>query len=108
MASAQSTGREYVPGLKKKIGVVVVTKQGEIGGDSYSYCNRDLAARFFPRRDATEDEARVLGHGGPLRPVGIDVPYAVFDPAGHVLAIVAERDGRARAQVVLAPAGSVA
>ena len=68
----------------------------------------EAAARFFPRRDATEDEARVLGHGGPLRPVGIDVPYAVFDPAGHVLAIVAERDGRARAQVVLAPAGSVA
>src|SRR5205823_8099129 len=24
------------------------------------------AARFFPRRDATPDEARVLGHGGPL------------------------------------------
>ena len=68
----------------------------------------EAAGRFFPRRDATEDEARVLGHGGPLRPVGIDVPYAVFDPAGQVLAIVAERDGRARAQVVLAPAGSVA
>jgi tRNA pseudouridine55 synthase len=66
------------------------------------------AARFFPRRDATEDEARVLGHGGPLRPVGIEGPYAVFDPAGEVLAIVAERDGRARAQVVLAPAGPVA
>ena len=73
-----------------------------------SFTLAEAAARFFPRRDATADEARVLGHGGPLRPVGIDVPYAVFDPAGHVLAIVAERDGRARAQVVLAPAGSVA
>jgi tRNA pseudouridine55 synthase len=68
----------------------------------------EAAARFFPRRDATEEEARILGHGGPLRPVGIDTPYAVFDPAGQVLAIVAERDGRARAQVVLAPAGPVA
>jgi tRNA pseudouridine55 synthase len=65
----------------------------------------EAAARFFPRRDATPDEARVLGHGGPLPPVGIAVPYAVFDPAGNVLAIVAERDGRARAEVVLAPAG---
>jgi tRNA pseudouridine55 synthase len=67
----------------------------------------EAAARFFPRRDADGDEARVLGHGGPLRPVGIDGPYAVFDPAGQVLAIVVERDGRARAEVVLAPAGPV-
>ncbi len=68
----------------------------------------EAAARFFPRRDATPEQARVLGHGGPLEPVGIEVPYAVFGPDGEVLAIVAERDGRARAQVVLAPAGSVA
>ena len=65
------------------------------------------ATRFFPRRDATPEEARVLGHGGPLAAVGIPGPYAVFDPAGEVLAIVAERDGRARAQVVLASPGSV-
>jgi len=64
----------------------------------------EAAARFFARREATADEARVLAHGGPLPPVGIAAPYAVFDPAGRVLAIVAERDGRARAQVVLAPA----
>jgi tRNA pseudouridine55 synthase len=64
----------------------------------------EAAARFFARRDASADEARVLSHGGPLRPVGIAAPYAVFDPAGRVLAIVAERDGRARAEVVLAPA----
>jgi tRNA pseudouridine55 synthase len=68
----------------------------------------DAAARFFPRRYATGEEARVLAHGGPLSPVGIEVPYAVFAPSGEVLAIVAERDGRARAQVVLAPAGPVA
>src|SRR5207248_10694825 len=64
----------------------------------------EAAARFFVRRDATADEARVLAHGGPLAAVGIPDPYAVFDPAGRVLAIVAERDGRARAQVVLSPA----
>jgi tRNA pseudouridine55 synthase len=65
----------------------------------------EAAQRFFPRRDVTPEEARVLGHGGPLRPVDITVPYAVFGPTGDVIAIVAERDGRARAEVVLAPAG---
>ncbi|MET8194524.1 tRNA pseudouridine(55) synthase TruB [Micromonospora sp. NPDC005222] len=62
------------------------------------------AERFFPRRDATADEARVLSHGGPLTPAGIAGPYAVFDPAGGLIAIVSERDGRARAEIVLAPA----
>ena len=46
----------------------------------------------------------MLSHGGPLEPVGIDGPYAVFGPAGDVLAIVLERDGKARAEVVFAPA----
>ena len=65
----------------------------------------DAAAdRFFPRREATADEARVLSHGGPLDPVGITGPYAVFGPAGGLIAIVSERDGRARAEIVLAPA----
>jgi tRNA pseudouridine55 synthase len=59
------------------------------------------AARFFRRRNATEDEARVLSHGGPLSTVGIAGPYAVFDPAGALLGIVLERDGKARAEVVL-------
>jgi tRNA pseudouridine55 synthase len=62
-------------------------------------------ARFFPRRDASPDEARVLGHGGPLTAVGIDGPYAVFGPDGAVIAVVSERGGRTKAEVVLAPAG---
>ncbi|MFF0818890.1 tRNA pseudouridine(55) synthase TruB [Micromonospora haikouensis] len=65
----------------------------------------DAAAdRFFPRREATADEAKVLSHGGPLDPVGIAGPYAVFGPDGALIAIVSERDGRARAEIVLAPA----
>ncbi|SCL21668.1 tRNA pseudouridine synthase B [Micromonospora rhizosphaerae] len=65
----------------------------------------DVAAdRFFPRRDATGEEAKVLSHGGPLDPVGIAGPYAVFGPDGGLIAIVSERDGRARAEIVLAPA----
>jgi len=61
------------------------------------------AARSFPRRDATEDEARVLSHGGPLAPIGVPEPYAVFAPDGTLLAIVRERDGKARPEVVLVP-----
>jgi tRNA pseudouridine55 synthase len=64
----------------------------------------EAARRAFPQRTATPDEARVLSHGGPLEPAGIDGPYAVFDDAGQVLAIVSERGGRARAEIVLAPA----
>jgi tRNA pseudouridine55 synthase len=62
-------------------------------------------ARGFPRRDVDLDEAKVVSHGGPLSTVGIDGPYAVFGPDGDVLAIVSERDGRARPEVVLRPAG---
>jgi len=64
----------------------------------------EAARRAFPQREATSDEARTLSHGGPLTPVGIGGPYAVFGPAGELLAIVSERDGRARAEIVLAPA----
>ncbi|MEU7866202.1 tRNA pseudouridine(55) synthase TruB [Dactylosporangium sp. NPDC049140] len=61
------------------------------------------ADRCFPRRDASEDEAKVLSHGGPLAPIGIAEPYAVFAPDGTVLAIVQERDGKARPEIVLVP-----
>jgi tRNA pseudouridine55 synthase len=64
----------------------------------------DAARRAFRQRTATPDEAKILSHGGRLDPVGIEGPYAVFDAAGDVLAIVTERDGRARAEIVLAPA----
>ena len=64
----------------------------------------EAAARAFPRRDATADEARVLSHGGPLDPIGIAGPYAVFDPDGVLLAIVSEHAGRAKPEIVLAPA----
>ena len=64
----------------------------------------DAARRVFPQRTASAEEARVLCHGGPLDPAGIAGPYAVFDASGEVLAVVSERDGRARPDIVLAPA----
>ncbi|BCJ67038.1 tRNA pseudouridine(55) synthase TruB [Polymorphospora rubra] len=62
------------------------------------------ARRQFAQREADAAEAKVLSHGGPLKPVGIAGPYAVFGPDGGLLAIVSEREGRARAEIVLAPA----
>lgn len=62
------------------------------------------ASAVLPRRDVTAAEARVLSHGGPLEPAGVPGPYAVFAPDGSVVAVVAERDGRTRPDVVLAPA----
>jgi tRNA pseudouridine55 synthase len=64
----------------------------------------DAARRAFRHRMASADEAKVLRHGGPLEPAGIEGPYAVFDASGEVLAIVTERGGRARPDIVLAPA----
>ena len=66
----------------------------------------DAARRRGSSRAATPtaDEARVLSHGGPLTAVGLAGPYAVFGPDGGLIAIVSERDGRARAEIVLAPA----
>jgi tRNA pseudouridine55 synthase len=80
-------------------------------GDLPSPVTLPLAAaceRMLPRRDADEEQARTLAHGGPLPVAGIVGPYAVFGPTGAVIAIVSERDGKARAEVVLAPAGPTA
>lgn len=65
----------------------------------------DAARRVFPARVATAEQARLLSHGGRLPPEGIQGPYAVFAPDGSVVAIVAERDGAARPEVVLTSAG---
>jgi tRNA pseudouridine55 synthase len=58
------------------------------------------ARRFFATREADPVEAKTLSHGGPLSTVGIDGPYAVFAPDGGLLAVVSERDGKARPEVV--------
>jgi tRNA pseudouridine55 synthase len=60
----------------------------------------DAARRFFAVREADPAESKTLSHGGPLSEAGIAGPYAVFDPDGGLLAIVRERDGRARPEVV--------
>jgi tRNA pseudouridine55 synthase len=64
----------------------------------------EAARRFLPARDATDDEARTLSHGGPLPAGGTDGPVAVFAPDGSLLAVVSDRDGKARPEIVLASA----
>jgi tRNA pseudouridine55 synthase len=65
----------------------------------------EAARRFLPVRGVGADEAKVLSHGGSLDSVGIAGPYAVFGPDGTLVAVVRERSGKARPEVVLAPAG---
>ncbi|GAA0261780.1 tRNA pseudouridine(55) synthase TruB [Cryptosporangium japonicum] len=59
----------------------------------------------FPRRDVDAPTATVLGHGGRLPTAGLTGPYGVFGPDGRVVALVVERDGAARPEVVLRPSG---
>ena len=57
----------------------------------------------FPRRDVDAETARVLAHGGRLPLIDQSGPYGVFGPDGRVIALVIERDGVARPEVVLRP-----
>ncbi|MEZ0072349.1 tRNA pseudouridine(55) synthase TruB [Planotetraspora sp. GP83] len=54
-------------------------------------------AAAFPRRDVTEEEARLVAHGGRLPATGLGPgPVGVFAPDGTLLALVEERGGAAR------------
>lgn len=64
----------------------------------------EAARRFLPAREVTDDEAKILSHGGPLDPTGTDGPVAVFAAGGALLAVVSDRDGRAKPEIVVAPA----
>ncbi|WP_027346032.1 tRNA pseudouridine(55) synthase TruB [Hamadaea tsunoensis] len=61
-------------------------------------------ARAMPVRTVDEEAARVLSHGGSLSPEGIAGPYGILGPDGAALAVVSERGGRARPEIVLAAA----
>jgi tRNA pseudouridine55 synthase len=63
-----------------------------------------LVERVFGRRDIGAEQARIAANGGRLAPVQRAEPYGVFDPDGHAIAVMQERDGAARPLVVLRPA----
>lgn len=62
------------------------------------------ARRFLPAREVSAAEAAVLSHGGPLAPAGIEGSYGAFGPDGDLLAVLRERAGKARPEVVFAAA----
>lgn len=77
----------------------------EAGGDPVTLPLAQALTRTMPARTVDEREAKILSHGGPLDAVGIDGPYGVFGPDGTALAVVSERGGKAKPEIVLAAAG---
>ncbi len=64
----------------------------------------DAASAAFPVRTLTEAEAGSLGHGASLPATGAGTgPVAALSPDGTLIALVAERDGRARPLAVFVP-----
>jgi tRNA pseudouridine55 synthase len=61
----------------------------------------DAVRAAFPVREVDAEEARIVAHGGPLPAAGIgDGPIAVIGPENTFLALVEERDGRAKPTAV--------
>ncbi|WP_030450884.1 tRNA pseudouridine(55) synthase TruB [Herbidospora cretacea] len=57
----------------------------------------DAVSQAFPRRDVTEEEARLVSHGGRLKAAGLgEGPIGVFAPGGELLALVEEKGGTAK------------
>ncbi|WP_344458169.1 tRNA pseudouridine(55) synthase TruB [Actinocorallia aurantiaca] len=57
----------------------------------------EAVAAVFPRRDVTEEEARLVAHGGRLRALGLgEGPIGVFGPDGTLLSLVEEKGSQAR------------
>ncbi|WP_051105150.1 tRNA pseudouridine(55) synthase TruB [Catelliglobosispora koreensis] len=65
----------------------------------------EALAQALPTRKVDEAEAKTVSHGGPLSPAGIMGPYGVTGPDGTALAIMSDRDGKARSEVVFAVEG---
>ncbi|MUN40044.1 tRNA pseudouridine(55) synthase TruB [Actinomadura litoris] len=61
-------------------------------------------ASAFPRRDVSAEDARAVAHGGRLEAAGLGPgPVGVFAPDGTLLALVEEKDGRAKPLAVFVP-----
>jgi tRNA pseudouridine55 synthase len=58
----------------------------------------------MPTRTATDAEAKALSYGKALDPAGIEGRYAVLSEAGDLLAVMTERDGKAKPETVFAAA----
>jgi tRNA pseudouridine55 synthase len=69
-----------------------------------SYTLDEACLLAFPRRDITEEQAADARHGRPLPAAGVDGVYAATDPAGEVIALLADKGSRTKPVVVIRPA----
>jgi len=60
----------------------------------------------YPRTVLGPEQVRELGYGRGLPATGHEGPVAAVDEAGDLVAMVEDRDGRARPLIVLTPAGA--
>ncbi len=63
----------------------------------------EAVAATLPGRQVDAEAARALSHGQMLPPAGLPGVYGAFDPHGHVVALLTERDRQARPVVVFTP-----
>jgi tRNA pseudouridine55 synthase len=69
----------------------------------------ERAVAHLPRIDLEEAaEARAAANGSILAPAGLEGPYAVFAPDGHLVGVWRDTGAKARPETVLGPASSLA
>jgi tRNA pseudouridine55 synthase len=65
----------------------------------------ERAVAHLPRVELDTEEAAAAAHGRVLAPAGIEGPYGVFGPDGHLIGVWRDRGANARPEMVLAPSG---
>jgi len=60
----------------------------------------DAVQLIMPVRTIDAEEARAVKHGGQLAPLGKPGPYGVIGPDGEALAVMSDRDGKGRPEIV--------
>jgi tRNA pseudouridine55 synthase len=76
----------------------------QLAGECVILPMADAVAAAFPRRDVTDEEARLVAHGGRLPTAGLGPgPVGVFAPDGTLLALVEEHGRTAKPLAVFVP-----
>jgi tRNA pseudouridine55 synthase len=89
-------------GLSAAVPLEQLIEAGSLTGSVLSLA--DAVAGSFPRRDLDAEQARELSFGRGIPESGRDGPVGAFAPDGSVVALLEDREGRARSLVVFAPA----
>jgi tRNA pseudouridine55 synthase len=64
----------------------------------------EQAVAHLPRVVLHPEEAIAASHGRILGPAGIEGPYGVFAPDGHLVGVYGDDGAKAKPQVIVAPA----